>query len=240
MQDNEERIEIEPMFTLSYYVSPTELRPSAYYMKEADDVNQTRALRMGVQVTNRPVSLSEEDDINRHFRSIEYYNSYLSTHTPRAVDFFGRAMDFIVLRDYASAIDDLTKAVGISPDFALGYFARGVARAEQMKVGNGGAHAALPEARAVIADFDKAIELSPRMALAYFNKGNALVELGDFTSALSSYNKAIELKPDLGEAYYNRGYVYLQLGNKEAGLENLSKAGELGVVPSYSLLKKMH
>lgn len=240
VQDNEERIEIEPMFTLSYYVSPTELRPSAYYMKEADDVNQTRALRMGVQVTNRPVSLSEEDDINRHFRSIEYYNSYLSTHTPRAVDFFGRAMDFIVLRDYASAIDDLTKAVGISPDFALGYFARGVARAEQMKVGNGGAHAALPEARAVIADFDKAIELSPRMALAYFNKGNALVELGDFTSALSSYNKAIELKPDLGEAYYNRGYVYLQLGNKEAGLENLSKAGELGVVPSYSLLKKMH
>ena len=48
------------------------------------------------------------------------------------------------------------------------------------------------------------------------------------------------MKPDLGEAYYNRGYVYLQLGNKEAGLENLSKAGELGVIPSYSLLKKMH
>lgn len=100
--------------------------------------------------------------------------------------------------------------------------------------------AALPEARAVIADFDRAIELSPRMALAYFNKGNVLVGLGDYTSALSSYNRAIELKPDLGEAYYNRGYVYLQLGNKEAGLENLSKAGELGVIPSYSLLKKMH
>ena len=240
VQDNEQRIEIEPMFTLTYYVAPTELRPSAYYMKEADDVNQTRALRMGVQVTNHPVPLTDEDDINRHFRSIDYYNSYLSTHTPRAVDFFGRAMDFLTVRDYASAIDDLTKAVGVAPDFALGYFARGVARAEQLSIGHGDARTALPEARAAISDFDKAIELSPRMALAYYNKGNMLAQLGDFTSALSSYNRAIELKPDLGEAYYNRGYVYLQLGNKEAGLENLSKAGELGVIPSYSLLKKMH
>ena len=240
VQDRDQRIEIEPMFTLSYYTSPTELRPSAYYMKEADDVNQTRVLRMAVQVTNSPVSLSDEDDINRHFRSIEYFNSYISTHTPRAIDFFGRAMDFMVLRDYASAIDDLTRAVTMTPDFALGYFARGVARAELMRAGLSDRERAIPEARAVISDFDKAIEISPRMALAYFNKGNALIGIGDFTSALSAYNKAIELKPDLGEAYYNRGYVYLQLGNREAGLENLSKAGELGVVPSYSLLKKMH
>ena len=240
VQDNDQRIEIEPMFTLSYYVSPTELRPSAYYMKEADDVNRTRALRMAVQLTNHPVSLSDEEDINRHFRSIEYYNSYFASHTPRAVDFFGRAMDFMVLRNYASAIEDLNKAVGIAPDFALVYFARGVARAEMLSIGATEHHAALPEVRAAIADFDRAIELSPRMAVAFFNKGNLLVSLGDFTSALSAYNKAIELKPDLGEAYYNRGYVYLQLGNKDAGLENLSKAGELGVIPSDSLLKKMH
>ena len=48
------------------------------------------------------------------------------------------------------------------------------------------------------------------------------------------------LKPDLGEAYYNRGYVYFQLGNRDKGVENLSKAGELGVVPSYNLIKRMH
>nr|WP_301699822.1 tetratricopeptide repeat protein [uncultured Muribaculum sp.] len=66
-----------------------------------------------------------------------------------------------------------------------------------------------------------------------------LVSLGDYTSAISAYTKAIELKADLGEAYYNRGYLYLMLGNKDAGIADLSKAGELGIVPSYNLLKRM-
>ncbi|MDY3857496.1 MAG: tetratricopeptide repeat protein [Muribaculaceae bacterium] len=240
VQDRDQRIDIEPMFTLTYYTTPTDLKQSAYYMKEVDDVNLTHVLRMSVQVSNTPMPLTDQDEINRHFRSIEYYNSYLSTHTPRAIDYFGRAMDFMVLRDYAAAIEDLDRAITLSPDFALGYFARGVARSNLLNAGNVVKERAVPEQRAVIADFDKALQLSPRMALAQYNKGNALVALGDYTSALSAYNKAIELQPELGEAYYNRGYVYFQLGNREAGVENLSKAGELGVIPSYSLLKKMH
>jgi tetratricopeptide (TPR) repeat protein len=78
------------------------------------------------------------------------------------------------------------------------------------------------------------------MAYAHYDKGNALVEMGDYTSALAAYRKAIELKPDFGEAYYNLAYVYFQLGNRAEGASSLSKAGELGVVPSYNLLKRMH
>ncbi|MDE6306061.1 MAG: tetratricopeptide repeat protein, partial [Muribaculaceae bacterium] len=91
----------------------------------------------------------------------------------------------------------------------------------------------------VLSDLDKVIELSPRMAIAYYNKGNLYLSANDYTSALSAYNRAIELKPDLGEAYYNRGYVYFRLGNKDAGSADLSKAGELGILPSYNLLKRM-
>lgn len=109
-----------------------------------------------------------------------------------------------------------------------------------MQAGNVEASERQMETRAVIADLDKAIELSPRMAFAYYNKGNVLAELGDFTSALMAYNKAIEMKPDFGEAYYNRGYVYFQIGDHDKGVVNLSKAGELGVVPSYNLIKRMH
>ena len=77
------------------------------------------------------------------------------------------------------------------------------------------------------------------MAIAYYNKGVVLAELQDYTGAISAFNKAIELKPDFGEAFYNRGYSYLRLGNKDAGISDLSKAGELGIVPSYNLLKRM-
>ena len=62
---------------------------------------------------------------------------------------------------------------------------------------------------------------------------------GDYTAAISCYNKVIELKPDLGEAYYNRGLMYLRLGNKERGVADLSKAGEMGILPSYNVLKRM-
>ncbi|MDE6629714.1 MAG: tetratricopeptide repeat protein [Muribaculaceae bacterium] len=241
VQDRAHRIELEPLFALTYYTSPTELKPSSYYLKEVDDVNTTRMLRFLLQITNDDVAPSEETGINRHFQSIEYYNSYIATHTPRAIDYFARAMDFVVLRDYAAAIKDLNKALELTPDFALGYFERAVARYKALKAGNNPDAAPVQaEIRAVVADFDKAIELSPRMSFAYFNKGNVYAELGDFTSALAAYNKAIELKPDLGEAYYNRGYVYFQLGDRERGTSNLSKAGELGIMPSYNLLKRMH
>lgn len=91
----------------------------------------------------------------------------------------------------------------------------------------------------VIADFENALKLSPQMYLAYFNMGVVYIGMQDYTSALSAFNKAISLNPNFGEAYYNRGYVYFTLGNRDAGSADLSKAGQLGVAPSYNLLKRM-
>ena len=91
----------------------------------------------------------------------------------------------------------------------------------------------------VAADLDKAIKLSPKNVYAHFNKGNIYMLQGDYTSAISCYSTAIDLKPDLGEAYYNRGLMYLRMGNKTLGVNDLSKAGELGVLPSYNVLKRM-
>ena len=91
----------------------------------------------------------------------------------------------------------------------------------------------------MIKDLDQVIKLSPKNVYAHFNKGNAYMLQGDYTSAISCYNTAIELKPDLGEAYYNRGLMYLRMGNKAPGIADLSKAGELGILPSYNVLKRM-
>ncbi len=257
VQDRDVNIEAEPIFVLSYYSSPTELQQNTFYLKEADDINSTRILRFMVMVTNHEPQLTDEGEIKRHFESIEYYDSYISSHAPRAIDYFGRAMDHVTIHNYKAAIEDLDKAIGLARDFTLAYFLRAIAkykniemeRVEQeddqlakaddpvaVQMARREAHEKYSE---VIADFDKVIELSPRTAVAYFNKGNMLLELNDYTSALSAYGKALELKPDMGEAYYNRGYVYLKLGNKEAGLADLSKAGELGILPSYNLLKRM-
>lgn len=256
VQDRNMNIEIEPLFAVSFYSSPSQLKENTYYVKEADDLNMTRILRFLLMVTNDEPQLTDEDAIKRHFESIEYYNSYLATHQPRAIDYFGRAMDFMTIHNYTSAIADFNRAIELTPDFTLAYLMRAIARSKNLELekvsvaDKESANTALAAAQLaaqkakiatseILADLDKVIELSPRMAIAHYDKGCILVSAQDYTSALSAFSTAIELKPDFGEAYYNRGYVYLKLGNKEAGIADLSKAGELGIVPSYNLLKRM-
>lgn len=256
VQDRDRKISLEPMFALGYYSSSTNTATDARsYIKEVDELNATRMLPFLVMVGNRGLTPSDEQLLERHFLSVENYNRHMATTEPRAIDFFGRAMDYVTLRNYPAAIADLDRAIALTPDFALAYFLRGVARHDMLMssggpsgtvsdsslMGHGGQSPDIKmELRNVISDFDKAADLSPRMAFAHYDKGNALVELGDLTSAIAAYRKALELKPDFGEAYYNLAYVYFQLGNRAEGASNLSKAGELGVVPSYNLLKRMH
>lgn len=240
VQDRNISISMEPIFSVTYYTSPTELKLSGDYVREVDDLNATRALRMILQVTNREPGMTDEETAAGHFNSINYYNSYLASHKPRAIDYFGRAMDFMTLRDFEHAIEDLDKAIAISPDFTLAYLVRANARFLSAGIkGESAEPSRLHPVRLAIADMDSVIKLSPNMAIAYYNKGVMLAEEGDYTTALQNFTRAIELRQDFGEAYFNRGYVYLYLGNKEAAFTDLSKAGALGIVPSYNLLKRM-
>ena len=253
VQDKNSTIEPEPMFVLTYYSTPSELDINTNYIKAVDEINASHILRFNIVVTNREYTLVDEELIAEHFESIDYYNSYIATHEPRAIDYFGRALDFFVTRNYKAAIADADKTIALIPDFELGYFLRAISRYNEIKVDKAvemtdsktaddakmnalSRHAAL---QSVISDWDKLISLQPRMAIAYYNKGNTLLEMQDYVGALDAYNKALELEPTMGEAYYNRGYVYLKLGNKNAGMSNLSKAGEYGVIPSYNLIKRM-
>ncbi|MDE6693176.1 MAG: tetratricopeptide repeat protein, partial [Muribaculaceae bacterium] len=220
VQDRNINIEIEPTMDLTFYAHGSELKQKNYYIKEVDDLNATRILRNPVLISNRPVNLTDEEAISRHFASVEYFNSYISTHEPRAIDYIGRALDFVTLKNYPAAIADLDKAIALTPDHPVAYLLRAQARYHL----NDDIPANV-KLQMVISDLDKVLELSPRTAIAWFNKGNALFDAGDLTSALAAYTKAIELQPDMGEAFYNRGYIYLKLGNQERGVADLSKSG---------------
>lgn len=257
VQDNNVTVEPEPMVELAYYSAPTELTTNTYYIKELDELNRTRQLRFVVFATINPPILRDEDIIDRHFKSIEYYNSYLSSHQPRAVDFIGRAMDFITLRDYSSAIRDLDRAISLAPDFAPAYMLRAQARMRLNRANTNGMTDASAGDNAVkidamtrhsldmktkddiIADIDQAIKLTPTNHILHYNKGVALIEFGEYSQALESLNKAIELNADFGPSYYNRGFVKLKEGMRSDGIEDLSRAGELGVVSAYNLIKRI-
>lgn len=247
VQDRNVAIEMSPMMELTYHTAPTELQQGSQYMPEVDDLNATRALRRVVAVSNNLPTLDQEDVIADHFKSIEYYTAYIDSHQPRAIDYLGRALDYVTVRNYDAAIADLNRAIAAAPDYAVGYVLRSQVRWHQLKDGRGNpetdpATATQLRRKAyddVIADLRKVIELSPRNALAHYNLGNVYADLQDYTTALQEYNAALAGKPDLGDAYFNRGYVLLQLGDKAAAVADLSRAGELGILPSYNLLKRI-
>lgn len=262
VQNYNAQIEMQDSYILSYFDKTTDLRSDAYYQKEVDQINSSHYLRDRLYITNVKPKLTEEQ-INVQFELIRHYSSLLMSSEPRAIDYFGRAMSSMMVKDYESAINDLTEAVRLSPQFVLGYFARSVARMCQMEVMREGntdveltsAYSARKAERetigelkaandrymaeSVLNDLDKVLEMSPNQIYAYFNKGNMYLSFNDYTAALACYTSAINIKADFGEAYFNRGMVYLQLGNIEKGVADLSKAGELGIMSSYNVLKRM-
>lgn len=249
VQDRNMTIDIEPMFILSYYNSPTELKPHTDFMREIDEINRSRALRNALLITNHEPTLRDSESVSRHFESIDYYNSYIATHTPRAIDYFGLGMDRMSVHNFKGAKEDFDKAIKTAPDFTLAYMMRAMARYREMQMSQinreeqdklSASKLLQAERAAILSDFDRVLELSPTLAVIHYNKGVLYLEAQDITSAINSFNRAIELKPDFGEAYYNRGYAYFRLGNRKAGADDLSKAGELGIVASYSVLKRMN
>jgi len=244
VQDRNLNVEIEPMMLLSFYSSPTELRRGTYYVREVDDLNLTRSLRFILVVTNQVPNI-DEGMAQKHFQSIDYYNSFLATHSPRPVDYIGRALDYMTVRDYSNAEKDAQNAIDLAPDLALAYYVRAQARYGRYQLGQenveGLAKIALQrkELDDIAADYDKVIELSPVSPVAWYNKGIVLFLMEDYDAASKAFSRAIELKSDFGEAYFNRGYIALRGGRRTEGIADLSKAGELGIIPAYNLIKRI-
>lgn len=258
IQNQNVDIEPMPMFFLTYYNIVNKLNGKTHYMKEMTEVNDSRLLSKMLVLSADVVQL-DSTTINKHFESIDYYNGMLAVSKPRSVDYFGRAMDYMMVKDYERAIADIDRAIGLSPKFTLAYFLRANAyymqyQLEKRDVQNS-AQAATSDAAAAakllahstsdsklsaaLDDYNEVLKLSPKSGYALYNRGFIYMLMGDYTSAIGSFNEAIAIKPDLGEAFYNRGLMYFKLGNREKGVADLSNAGELGVLPSYNVLKRM-
>ncbi len=118
--------------------------------------------------------------------------------------------------NYAKAIEDYDRAVGINPQDADAY------------IGRGAAYGKLGDYRQAISDFDRAIGINPEHAEPYYNRGLAYSELGNHGQAISDYDRAIEINPEYADAYNNRGVAYAKLGNLRQAFEDVKKAANLG------------
>ncbi len=247
---------IEPLglFMLSYYNNDDKLSQRGYFSRELNELNETHGLPHDLTLDNKMYRLTAYDASDR-FSSLENYNALMQDSVSMsAINFMGRALDYMLLRNVDASIDDATMSITLSPQFSLAYFLRSNAcwmkfEIEQAQVAGDDNWSDKPNApefsnvkqRALIndmlSDLKYVLKLSPSFTYAYYNLAFLQALTKDYATAIDNYTHAIELKPDLGEAYFNRGIAYMKLGDKVKATADFSKAGELGIMISYTALK---
>jgi tetratricopeptide (TPR) repeat protein len=259
-------VALEPGFVLTYYESEYEVRRPVYFSKTMEKANNELGLTWILKVTTLEAPLNELQ-IQTHFRSIDNYSRRLEAEPGSAALYFGRGMDFMLVQDYENALKDINRVIELKPDMLVAHFARAVVRSKQLEYDrlqeeslmiDRGAVIDLPELanipgklklpeistksieyEEILKEYEEIIRLNPEFIYAYYNRAEIFSLEKDYRAAIADYTTAIELEPQFAEAYFNRGISRLSIGETAAGLDDLRKAGELGIVQSYSIIKRM-
>ncbi|MDE5997811.1 MAG: tetratricopeptide repeat protein, partial [Muribaculaceae bacterium] len=228
-----------PLYYISFNPPSKSLGGVTNYFRALDDFNRGRYITRTLYLSPLQTSL-QESDYDALFKIIDNYTSIIanSGNKVRPADLLARGIAYSMVKNYKSAIEDFDAIIDANKDFTIAYIGRGVARYEDAKSMEDQRLAMQAIAMAAV-DFDTAINLDPRLIHAWFNKGFILYTQRDYSQAAECFSKAIELDPEFGAAFYNRGLCYLSSGKKTEAFADLSRAGELGVLPSYNLLKRM-
>lgn len=254
VQDRNVVIKLEPMYALTYYEKESEVNHQVHYYKYIDDLNRQKVFPKPLRLTNKEAPLAEEQ-VHYHFALVDAHTADIVDDSRDAKKRFMRGLDFYLVQDLTSSIDDFTQCILLDDTFFPAYFMRALVRYKQLEYRkaeaamDGGTSASATDVKreaeitaidyeTVKGDLDRVIQLAPDFVYAYYNRGNVFSVLKDYRAALADYDKAIELDPNLAEAYFNRGLTQIFLGNNKQGISDLSKAGELGVVSAYNVIKR--
>ncbi len=233
----------EPNVVLTYYSQDMSLRRTNYYHPLVDQFNKREALPAALRFTSQEIALTAEM-VDFHFTEITRLSRQLDE-APTVELFFARAIEFAIVQDYASAIDDCTRALQLlatnSDLSTIITFCRANWRYRlleyQRATGEQEATANM-DFDIMLRDYDQVIRLQPDFTFAYYNKANILCAQREYKDAIDYYTQAIQLDSDFAEAYFNRGLTYVFIGENEKGLSDLSKAGELGMYQAYNMITR--
>jgi tetratricopeptide (TPR) repeat protein len=124
---------------------------------------------------------------------------------------------------YKEAVDDLSEATKLSPNWPEPHYALALSLTEIRKL------------KEAIEEFKVVLKLNAKnelKILSYYNLGNTYSDLGQYKEAVESYKQAIQLNPKLSKPHYNLGLVYVALDQFENAVEEFKQAAQLR--PDYS------
>ncbi|NDW08501.1 tetratricopeptide repeat protein [Dysgonomonas sp. 520] len=267
VQNQQVSLDLAPIFVATYYQKLDDVKNFVHYDQEILNLNNKGILPQKLKITNAEMPLTE-DQVASHFASIDNLSMLIDSDKENAELYFARSVDYMLIQDFDNAIQDLTKATTIKPDFILAQFNLGVLYTKQMELKEknridalsqtntnalgdktppstsaglpiAGVNTDKPEFNQAIKCYDKILQLDPKFTYAYYNRACLKAEQRDYRGAILDFNEAIRLENEFPQAYFNRGICQLYIGEKDKGVSDLRKAGELGVVSSYAIIKRV-
>ena len=243
----------EPNIVLSYYSQNQPLRRTNYFHYVVDDYNKQHLLPSPLRFTLQEIPLTAEL-VNQHFDAINRISEQIDKISPLIVPnqenqqfselYFARAVEFALVQDYSSAIDDCTRAIRLNSKHTIAYFCRANWRYKLLEYqrSTGEIYDKEQDSKLsfemLLRDLDQVIHLQKDFSFAYYNKANMLCMQKDYKAAIEYYTYAINQDQDFAEAYFNRGLTRIYIEQTEEGLQDLSKAGELGIYQAYNLISR--
>lgn len=268
VQDKQVSVDFQSRFVLSFYQKHDDVRNAVHFSAIVDKMNKTNLFPALLRITNNPSPLTEEQ-VSAHFNMIDDFSKYIGANTHDPQLYFGRALHYSLVQDYANAIEDLQKAIEVDDKYSMAYLVLGsiYARMYELSENSQGMSVAYnprnilekektevlgkeiaqlapmaPEKtdyELALVNYNKLIEIEPDFVYAYYNRAELRLSNKDYRAAILDYNEAIRRDSSFAEAYYNRGLARLYMDDKERGLEDLRKAGELGIPSAYGIIKRM-
>ncbi|MDL2208211.1 tetratricopeptide repeat protein [Parabacteroides sp. OttesenSCG-928-O15] len=205
VQDRNVRVDLEPLFILTYYEKPDPVKKLVYYDKTVEDFNNRQLLPRLLRITNEEAPLNEAQ-VAIHFNSINQLSQQIQQNPQDVAAYFARAIDYMLVQDFQEAMQDYDRVIELDPDFNMAYYNRAVVRYKQMEYETSTSannqldlsatsmtlNAGRNQQAQIIQDQASLKSLENQRAYAHEN-------------IVRDYDKVIQLNPDFVYAWFNRG-----------------------------------
>lgn len=210
VQDKNVKIDLSPLFVITYYKKQDALERKIFDNRMLEEYNKKNKLPLQLQITNEEAPLNDSQ-AEFHFESINNYSLKI-THNPSDANlYFARGVDFMILQDLSEAMQDFDKAIELNSDFAMAYFNRAVLRYKQMEIKNYGDENKRESDISLNIQADKKNSTiqgeftKPKDAVILKENDNLAYE---YEKILKDYDEVIRINPDFPYAYFNKGNIY--------------------------------
>jgi len=149
---------------------------------------------------------------SRYQEMIDLLNQAILEESASPELYFFRGIAWMQIQRNDEAIDDLTKAIDLRPDYFRAWQNRGLAWSFKKKYSK------------AIGDLNQAIELRSNHVSTYRHLGNALLQVKDYDQAIEVFNKVIQLEPEAYDHYHNRGSAWRKKGEYQKAIADYNRA----------------